>query len=208
MDSARIAELLGPYLATPLKPQQLNAVYTHLNLLVRWSAKTNLTAVRDPEAMVVRHFGESFFAAARVLSPELATVFDLGSGAGFPGIPLAIYAPRVAVTLIEAQDKKATFLKEVVRAIALPNVSVLGVRGETLLGRKLAAHLVTMRAVENFADSVTLAAQLAGARGRLALLIGTAQVDTARRLLPRFQWEAPVAVPGGNARVLLIGSAK
>lgn len=206
VDSTRIAELLHPYLDTPLDPHQLNAVYTHLNLLVRWSAKTNLTAVRDPEAIVTRHFGESFFASARVLSQGIpATVFDLGSGAGFPGIPLALCAPHAAVTLIEAQNKKATFLKEVVRAIALQNVTVLAARGETLLGRRTKAHLVTMRAVENFAESASLAAQLVRPGGRLALLIGAAQVGVAQQLLPAVVWASPIPTPGGTARVVLIG---
>lgn len=206
MDVSRIAELLQPYLVGSLSPSQLNAVYTHMNLLVRWSTKTNMTAVRDPEAIITRHFGESFFTAGVVLAEEMpATVFDLGSGAGFPGIPLAIYAPQVAVTLIEAQNKKATFLKESVRALSLKNVTVLGARGETLLSHKTKAHMVTMRAVENFGESAILAAQLVRAGGCLALLIGAGQVEVAHRLLPGIRWKGPVPIPGGTARVVLSG---
>lgn len=208
MDTARIAALLAPYLPQPLAPAQLEQVGQHLDLLVRWNAKTNLTAVRAPEKMVTRHFGESFFAAARLLAGEVPqAAFDLGSGAGFPGVPLAIYAPEVRVTLIESQNKKATFLREVVRALGLKNVTVHAGRAEDLAA-KSRANLVTMRAVEKFSDSATLAAKLLQPEGRLALLIGAAQAEDARRLLPGLQWADPVAIPGGTIRALLVGRAK
>jgi 16S rRNA (guanine527-N7)-methyltransferase len=208
MDTARIADLLEPYLPAPLEGNQLEAVSAHLKMLVRWNAKTNLTAVREPEGMVRRHFGESFFAAARLVaedSPRIA--IDLGSGAGFPGIPLAIYEPSVKLILVESQNKKATFLKEVVRALALENVTVIAERGESLQG-KTQANLVLLRAVERFADSAILAASLLQPEGRLALLIGSAQVQEARRLLPGLQWQEPAAIPASNARVVLVGRAR
>lgn len=208
MNAARIADLLQPYLRAPLSPDQSAAVQAYLDLLVRWNAKTNLTAVRDPEQMVQRHFGESFFAAAHSIAEQTPrSALDLGSGAGFPGLPMAIYAPQVAVTLVEAQTKKATFLKEVVRALDLKNVTVVAGRGESLQG-KTKADLVTMRAVEKFADSATLAATLLQPDGRLALLIGAAQAEDARRLLPGLEWCEPVPIPGGNSRIMLVGNAR
>lgn len=216
MNTPRIADLLTPYLREPLSAAQLSQVSDYLELLIRWNAKTNLTAVRDPEAMITRHFGESFFAAEHLVAEEIPpTAIDLGSGAGFPGLPLAIYAPQISVTLIESNNKKATFLKEVVRALELKDVSVLAERGESLAGKtsgktsgRTWAHLVTMRAVERFAVSATLAASLLQPEGRLALLIGTAQVDEASRILPGLSWQKPMAIPGGNARVLLMGRAR
>lgn len=208
MDSHRIAALLAPYLPHPLAPEQLAQVAQYLNLLVKWNAKTNLTAVRAPEEMVTRHFGESFFAASQLIAQETPqAAFDLGSGAGFPGVPLAIYAPEVRVTLIEAQNKKATFLKEVARTLGLQNVTVHAARAEDLAG-KSGANLVTMRAVEKFTESAALALRLLQPEGRLALLIGDAQAENARRLLPGLQWQDPVAFPGGTSRVLLVGQAK
>src|ERR1022692_1287749 len=121
MDAARIAELLGPFLGgEPLSPDLAAQLQAYLELLLRWNARINLTAVRDPEQIVTRHFGESLF-AARVLRDTGAlaagaTLADVGSGAGFPGIPIQLFAPDVRVTLIESQNKKATFLREVVRA--------------------------------------------------------------------------------------------
>src|ERR1700688_350933 len=113
-----IADLLTPYLPDPpatLLPQ----LSTYLDLLLKWNARTNLTAIRDPEEIVRRHFGESLF-AARHLDPDATTLLDFGSGAGFPGLPIALLRPEITVTLAESQNKKATFLREAVRTLALP----------------------------------------------------------------------------------------
>ena len=201
METARIAELLAPFLSAPLPEDKLAQLSAYLDLLVKWNAKTNLTAVRDPEQMVTRHFGESLFAAERLLQEPVETAIDLGSGAGFPGLPLSIYAPQVKVTLIESQNKKATFLKEVVRALGLKNVIVHSGRGEDFPGR---ADLVTMRAVEKFVESMRVAAVLVAPGGRLAMLVGAGQVVVAQEK-DRMQWEMPVDVPGSEKRILLVG---
>ena len=127
----RIAILLAPYLShcEPLIPQ----LEVYLELLVRWNAKTNLTSVRDPEEMVRRHFGESLFAAQHLGDPLPPTLLDLGSGAGFPGIPIALAHPGVAVTLAESQGKKASFLREAVRTLSLPNVEVCTIHDKSRL---------------------------------------------------------------------------
>lgn len=208
METARIAGLLAPFLTAPLSAAQLSAVQSHLELLLRWNARTNLTAIRTPEEMVTRHFGESFFAAAELIRQEVPrTAIDLGSGAGFPGVPLAIYSPETKVTLVESQNKKATFLKEVLRTLGLKNAAVVADRAESLQG-KTKVNLVTMRAVEKFADAATLAAALLQPEGRLALLIGAAQAEEVRRLLPGLPWHEPVPIPGGNVRILLVGKAQ
>jgi 16S rRNA (guanine527-N7)-methyltransferase len=207
MDAAHISAQLAPFLPAALSAAQLEQVRAYLDLLVRWNAKTNLTAVRSPEEMLTRHFGESFFAAAHLVQEEVPqTALDLGSGAGFPGLPLAIYSPETKVTLVESQNKKATFLKEVVRALALKNATVVADRGETLQGKQK-ANLVTMRAVEKFAQSAALAASLLQPEGRLALLIGAAQADDAARLLPGLNWKPAVPLPGSTTRVLRVGKA-
>jgi 16S rRNA (guanine527-N7)-methyltransferase len=210
METLRIAELLGPFLGgTPLLPQALEQLSQYLDLLLRWNAKTNLTAVRDAEGIVRRHFGESLF-VARHLFPRAEdnvalSVADLGSGAGFPGVPLKIYAPEVSLTLIESQNKKATFLKEVVRTLGLERVAVFNDRAEQYPGK---TDLVTLRAVEQFDNVAPTAASLVRTGGRIALLIGDAQVARAHELLTTFQWEAPVAIPQSTARVLLVGKCQ
>ncbi len=205
MDASHIAGLLAPFLRHPLGEEPLRQLGAYLDLLLKWNAKTNLTAVRDPEQIVARHFGESLFAAEHVCVTEAAqSVIDLGSGAGFPGLPFAIYAPSAHVTLIESQNKKATFLKEVARSLPLKNVTVFTGRGETYEGT---ADVVTMRAVEKFTDALPIAAKLVTPGGRLALLIGAEQAKSAVDAQPVFHWADPFAIPQSERRVVLVGRA-
>ena len=116
METAAIAQLLQPFIQ--LDEMRLCAISTYIDLLLKWNARINLTAIRDPNEIVQRHFGESFFAAKYLLAQKRPqTAIDLGSGAGFPGVPFALLAPDVRVTLIESQQKKATFLKELIRVL-------------------------------------------------------------------------------------------
>ncbi|HVP51493.1 MAG TPA: 16S rRNA (guanine(527)-N(7))-methyltransferase RsmG [Terriglobales bacterium] len=215
---ARIADLLAPFLQSPPGPPasltdaQLGQVSAYLDLLLRWNARINLTAVRDPESMVTRHFGESFFAARQLLREQEAggrgreagmRAIDLGSGAGFPGLPLKIFAPALVLTLIESSQKKAAFLKEALRTIALRGVNVFAGRAEDFPST---AELVTLRAVERYERALGMAARLAAPGGRLGLLIGSAQAARTPQLLPPFAWAAPIAIPQASARVLLVGT--
>jgi 16S rRNA (guanine527-N7)-methyltransferase len=207
MDAARLAELLHPFIAS-LTPDQLAAISNYLDLLLRWNAHTNLTAIREPEEIVTRHFGESLFAAAQLLpkSDVRMHAIDVGSGAGFPGLPLKIYAPGLHLTLIESQQKKATFLKEVVRTLHLDKVDVFTGRAQDCPAH---ADLVTLRAVERFEIVLPAAASLlrysCEPPSRLALLIGSEQVELAHVLLPAMQWQAPIPIPQSTARVVLVG---
>src|ERR1700723_3085155 len=116
LTESAIASLLTPYL--PEIPPNLTAqLSTYLDLLLKWNARTNLTAIRDPEEIVRRHFGESLFTAVHL--PAAQTLLDFGSGAGFPGLPIALLRSELHVTLAESQNKKATFLREAVRTLAL-----------------------------------------------------------------------------------------
>ena len=179
----------------------------------------NLTAIRDPDEIVTRHFGESLF-AARHLFPHrtlnqrnsassalqdssAVSLADLGSGAGFPGIPIKLWAPQLAVTLIESNHKKATFLREITRALTLTDINIQTLRAESLLGD--AFQVVTLRAVERFTRILPTAATLLAPQGRLALLIGVAQHSQATSTLPNFSWSAEIPIPLSMTRILLIG---
>ena len=210
VDPRRIAELLAPFLQSPPGPPaaladaQLEQVSAYLDLLLCWNARINLTAVRDPESIVTRHFGESFFAARQLVAAEASLrAIDLGSGAGFPGLPLKIFAPGLALTLIESSQKKAVFLKEAVRTLALTGVDVFAGRAEDFAAT---ADLVTLRAVERYERALGAAARLVAPGGRLALLIGSPQAACTPQLLAGFGWQAPVAIPQSSARVLLVGT--
>jgi 16S rRNA (guanine527-N7)-methyltransferase len=216
MDAAHIATLLAPFLPNP-DPTLIEQLQRYLELLLRWNSRTNLTSVRDPEAIASRHFGESLF-AARVLfgenldnttsdhatSPSL-TVADVGSGAGFPGIPLKLFAPEIELTLIESQNKKATFLREAIRTLSLHNAEVFQGRAEQW-GRT--AGIVTLRAVERFDQALPVAASLVAPDGRLCLLIGESQIESARSLLgSTWQCSDPHTTPGSSGRVVLVAQS-
>jgi 16S rRNA (guanine527-N7)-methyltransferase len=247
MRPARIAELLEPFLSPAssschfeagrgpseepavLSPFQLQYISTYIDILLRWNARINLTAIRDPEEIVTRHFGESFFAARHLFPKRLLVassaatveefesvgasaqgppsairdrVADLGSGAGFPGVPVKLWDPNIALTLIESSQKKAIFLRELTRALTLTDVNIQNVRAEALPSTSF--EVVTLRAVERFGEVLRAAAALLTPSGRLALLISSSQLEPARSL-PGFYWDSPLPVPMSRSRVLLIG---
>jgi 16S rRNA (guanine527-N7)-methyltransferase len=187
--------------------------------MLRWNARINLTAVRDPEDIVTRHFGESLFAAANLFPSVSAvssvvkvfdrvnqghlTLADIGSGAGFPGLPIKLWAPHIALTLIESNHKKAAFLREVTRALPLTNVNIQNTRAEAFLPN--AFDVVTLRAVEHFESILPTAAGLVASPGRLALLIGTSQLDQVRASLLGLVWSEAFPIPNSRSRILLIG---
>ena len=314
MDSTRIAALLEPFLAQPndglpndgrtndgqandgqandqrLTANDLDQISTYIDLLLRWNARINLTAIRKPEEIVTRHFGESFFLARHLFphqphgqnschrersgpvreahraveskdsycyddrselaarSSKLAVdrgpqharfwragVVDIGSGAGFPALPLKIWAPHIHLTLIESNHKKAAFLREVIRALTLTDVDVIAERAEAVAARLVTfrpdrqahpsafplADVVTVRAVEKFDQILPLAIRFLAPDGRLALLIGEAQLSKVGVLssekappglestpdlapLPAMKWET-IPIPGSRSRLLSVG---
>ena len=110
-----------------LTPHELRALEEHYQLLVRWNSVLNLTSIEDLSEIVERHYCESVFLTMRLPRGALR-VADLGSGAGFPGLPLAVLRPDCAITLVEVHRRKAVFLREASRHLA--NVRVLPVRFE------------------------------------------------------------------------------
>jgi 16S rRNA (guanine527-N7)-methyltransferase len=228
MDARRIAALVQPFLAiaaaqdAPEDPsqrapspetaavltnQQLQQISAYLGLLLRWNTRMNLSAVRDAETIVTRHFGESLF-AARHLFPDnqdrrfQRRLIDVGSGAGFPGLPIKIWSSDVELTLIESNHRKATFLREVIRRLEWNDAAVFAGRAENFPGQ---AEVVTLRAVEQFETALRVATRLLVPGGRLALLIGSAQVMRAQELERDIWWQPAASIPLSTRRVLLIG---
>ena len=142
----------------------------------------------------------------RALAPEArpVRVADLGSGAGFPGIPLKLWAPNIALTLIESHQKKSTFLREVSRALRLTDINIQAVRAETLPPSSFG--VVTLRAVERLVDALPVAANLVAPSGRLALLVASSQLDQVHSTLPGLTWQPPIPIPESRSRLLLVGS--
>ena len=138
----------------------------YLDLLIRWNAAYNLTAVRDPEQMVTRHLLDSLAVLPHVHGRTLA---DLGTGAGLPGIPLAIAMPALQVLLVDANGKKVRFLREVLRTLKLDHAKAVQGRIETLSGQ---FDCITSRALSSLGDMLTAAGHLLAADGRWLALKG------------------------------------
>lgn len=201
METAAIARLLEPFIE--FDETRLLSISMYIDLLLKWNARINLTAIREPGEIVQRHFGESLFAAKHLLEQKLPqTAIDLGSGAGFPGVPFAMLAPDVQVTLIESQQKKATFLKELIHMLELKNTKVFSDRAEAYPGT---ANLVMLRAVERFEQALQMAVRLTNTGGRVALMIGSGQVELTGKLEKKVLWDSPVEVPCSLSRELLVG---
>ncbi|MGA2219642.1 MAG: 16S rRNA (guanine(527)-N(7))-methyltransferase RsmG, partial [Terracidiphilus sp.] len=143
----------------------------YLRLLLHWNTRLNLTAIRDPDAILSRHFLESIV-CARALPAGISTLLDFGSGAGFPGIPIALCRPEIAVTLAESQGKKAAFLQEAIRTLGI-SARVHAARAESLT---VQFDCVTLRAVDRMELAIQTAGRLVTASGRLAIMASTAEL--------------------------------
>ena len=175
----------------PLRPEQFETLQQHYDLLLRWNRVLNLTSIEDVKEAAERHYGESLFLAAHLPAGALR-IADLGSGAGFPGFPVAVVRPDCTITLVESHQRKAVFLREASRRLA--NVHVLAQRAEAV-GE--AFDFVISRAV-SYEELGRSLARLAPAA---ALLTGT---DAPTEVLG-FRWDEPVRLPWGKQRFLRIG---
>jgi 16S rRNA (guanine527-N7)-methyltransferase len=151
-------------LPTTLAPRLLD----YLALLDRWNRTYNLTAIRDPREMLTKHLLDSL-AMHRFLDRE--RLADLGTGPGLPGIPLAIARPGLQVALVESNGKKARFLREAVRVLALGNARVLEARAEAV-AEPAAFDVVTARALDRLAGIIAVGGHLLAPGGRLLAMKG------------------------------------
>ena len=181
-------------LSLHLGDEQYRALLGHYELLVRWNARINLTSLRSPEEIAIRHFGESLF-LARAL-PGSGTLVDIGSGAGFPGAPIATLWPGMRVTLVESRQKKAVFLKELARQSK--NIEVLHSSFEASESR---FDWGTLRAVRPGRIWGSVRARV----GALAMLVTEGQIEAILGA-GGVHWREPIRLPWGNSRCLLIGT--
>ncbi len=166
LSNPQIAALLAPYLEGSGSEALYTQLSIYLDLLLKWNARTNLTAIREPEEIVKRHFGESLFAARHMTVGK--NLLDFGSGAGFPGLPIQLLHPELAVTLAESQNKKATFLREVVRTLGL-KTEVWSARVETMPESRR-FDSVALRAVDHMEIALPAAIDRIVEGGQLVLL--------------------------------------
>jgi 16S rRNA (guanine527-N7)-methyltransferase len=187
-----------------LDANQVLSIQQYIRLLLVWNDKVNLTAIRDPLEILYRHFCESMFGAVALpfLSGRLA---DVGSGGGFPGLPLRILRPELRVLLIESNLKKATFLAEVVRELDLRNVTVHVGRYEELADDVAPLDYVCSRAFGEFKAFLQWSATPVLAVKNVVLWIGERDLDEIQGVTG-WEWQKPVPVPHSLRRVILVGS--
>ena len=184
-------------------PQQIEQIQSYLRLLLIWNEKVNLTAIRDPLEILYRHFCESMYAA--VLVPvQKGRLADVGSGGGFPGLPLKIICPGLDVALVESNVKKATFLAEVIRELGLSGARVQVSRYEDLHEEVTPLDFVCCRAVGEFGSILGWASSEVIAAKQVILWIGGGDLDEVRQNRG-WSWREPDAVPHSLRRYLLIG---
>jgi 16S rRNA (guanine(527)-N(7))-methyltransferase RsmG len=176
-----------------LSSEQMQILQAHYELLLRWNRILNLTTVDSLEEAIERHYCESLFLALH-LPPRPLRVADVGSGAGFPGILVAILRPDCTVALIESHKRKAVFLREATRD--LPNVRVLSQRGEDI--------------EEGFDCVVSRAVGYEGLGPILKKLAQTADLLTGAEVPPAdwcFTWNS-IPLPWGRQRYLRVGVSR
>ena len=200
------AETIGRVLAeyeVELTTGQVQQLQLYLHLLLKWNERISLTAIRDPLEILYRHFGESMYAAI-VVPVKDGRLADLGSGAGFPGLPLKVLRPNLEVFLVESNVRKATFLAEVIRELDLSGVTVLVNRFEELSEEVAPLDFVCSRAVGEFKSLLNWAAADAVAAKKVLLWIGGRDLDIARQH-GSWIWREPFAIPHSLRRYILAG---
>lgn len=189
-----------------LDPSQVSQVQQYLALLMKWNDKINLTSIRDPLEILYRHFCESMYAAVAVPFRD-GRLADVGSGGGFPGLPLKIIRPNLHVFLVESNIKKATFLAEVARELGLADTRVLVRRYEELGEEVAPLDFVCSRALGEYFPLVSWAASKQVAADQVVLWIGGNDVEEVATI-EGWEWRDPITVPHSLRRYLLVGQRK
>lgn len=209
ISTARIAKELEPY-GLNADETLCSQIRSYIEMLLAWNRKMSLTAVTDPVEIVRFHFGESIFGltAGAISDGRLA---DVGSGAGFPGLPIRLAHPSIKLTMIESNIKKCTFLREVSRKLGAEGVRVLNRRIEDLPFplEDERFDFISTRAVGEFDSLLEFARVFLAKEGRLVLWIGHEDADRIRSghsIL--WKWPDPVLIPNSIRRYLLSGKLR
>jgi 16S rRNA (guanine527-N7)-methyltransferase len=176
------------------KPEQIEALESHYQLLLRWNRVLNLTSIDSLDDIIERHYGESLF-LGKYLPDRPLRIVDIGSGAGFPGFPVAVLRPDCTVALVESHQRKAVFLREAARRLG--NVQVVARRAEQI--------------DEQFDFAISRAVSYENIAGVLHKLASAAALLTGAGDPPGalgFTWTKPVPLPWGKNRFLRIGVSR
>ena len=203
LSDGQIQSALSPY-GGPSSPSQCDAIRTYVDLLLRWNSRISLTTVTDPDEILRFHIGESI-AAIPAAPIEKGRLADVGSGAGFPGVPLALFLPHLDVTLIESNAKKSTFLSEVQRQLNLHRVRVFRGRAEELLSQGEKFDFVTARAVGKYDELLFWSSKALNPGGKAVLWLGDKDASEVSAY-PGWTWHTPQKITGSQKRFLLVGA--
>ena len=188
----------------PLDDETASRFVDYISLFLRWNDRLNLSAIRDEEGIMSRHIIESII-VSDVLPRGIRTLLDFGSGAGLPGIPVALCRPEIAVTLAESQGKKAAFLQEAVRVLGI-EVRIHAGRAEAL---DADFDCVILRAVDKMPKAVATAVPLVAPAGWLALMTTTGELEGLKRTAgTEFYWPTVKSLPGSSHRIVAFGSRR
>jgi 16S rRNA (guanine527-N7)-methyltransferase len=200
-----IRHALGEFQLT-VDDKQVLQIQQYMKILWIWNEKINLTAIRDSREILYRHFCESMYAAVSV-PVENGRLADVGSGGGFPGLPLKIIRPDLHIILVESNLKKATFLAEVIRELGLTHTQVLVRRYEELGEEVAPLDYVCSRALGEFACFLDWAHSEQLAAKQVILWIGARDLPEIQKST-WWEWREPIQVPQSLRRLLLVGSRK
>ena len=190
----------------PLPADVRERLLAYIGLLDKWNHTYNLTAVREPAAMVTQHLLDSLAILPHLPGGSLA---DIGSGGGIPGLPIAITQPERTVTLVESNQKKAAFLRQAAIELTLPNVEVCEGRVESLAGRSF--DVLISRALSELPEFAQMAGHLLAPGGSIVTMKGLYPHEELASL--RQPWHVrdviPLRVPGLDAarHLVLAGAA-
>ena len=198
-----ITLVLGEY-GVAATPALCLAIQKYISVLQRWNEKIALTTITDPPDIVRLHFGESMFGALAVPIKE-GRLADVGTGAGFPGLPLKLLLPSLDLFLIESNAKKASFLSECIRELDLGGVEVCRGRFEAIIPTETRFDFVTARAVGGYSDLAAWSHRQLNLGGALSLWLGERDAMEVRKT-SGFNWRTPVPITGSDQRVILSGT--
>lgn len=207
LSTSDIRSVLGVY-GYSATAEYCEKVRAYIELLLRWNRKVALTAVIDPTEILRFHFGESLFGmtVARMGDVENCRLADLGAGAGFPGMPIAMALHAKSVTLTESNGKKAAFLAEVKRELGLGNVLIHKGRAEDVSEAET-FEFVTARALGSHEDWLSWSAKRLTQSGRVVLWLSSEGLQKRRRI-PGWKWTDSAKIPGTRDRFVTVGAVE
>jgi len=203
--AAVIRRALGEF-KIPTFDDQVLQIQQYIKILLTWNEKVNLTAIRDPLEILYRHFCESMY-AAEAIPLKNGRLADVGSGGGFPGLPLKIVRPGLQVFLVESNIKKVTFLAEVIRELGLSGAQVLARRYEELGEEVAPLDYACSRALGEFPAFLEWARSQQIAAKQVILWIGGRDLEEIQKT-QTWDWSEPIEVPHSLRRLLLVGTSK